>query len=302
MPYLDQGFQSESLRVALKDACAGKPAELERVFSRLGGVTAKPNLRLAAAFGVEIAAFPGAVAPLLNRLGQDDAAPDTDRVFLPIAAAHGWAGCVRAGRDVEAAWTALADLAADERALVRIGTCDALVSLALRDGGADVLVLRALSWLDNVDLDWRLGTAALAIEALGDRRIVACVRDPQALLAYLSRVIDEVADAPRSAERSDARRRVLRSLPRVLTAVVLSTSAGSDAPRWFEAECARAEHPHVREALSDVIIQLRTSAHGLGADVVDSLHKSLASSAKPLRDPSRLRPGTGRGKASRRTR
>ena len=36
--------------------------------------------------------------------------------------------------------------------------------------------------------------------------------------------------------------------------------------------------------------------------VADSLRQTLAGSAKPLRDPTRLRPGTGRGKASRRTR
>lgn len=302
MPHPDQGFQSGSLKVALADACAGKTVELERVLCRLGAATAKPNLRLAAAFGAEVAVFPGPVAPLLDRLASDDAAPDTDRVFLPIAAAHGWAGCIRAGRDAQMAWVALAELAADERAPVRIGTCDALVSLGMRDAGADALVSVALSWLDHVDRDWRLSTAALAIEALGERRVLASMRDPQPLLNYLSRVIDEVAEAPRSAERSDARRRLLRSLPRVLAAVVSNLRGSPDAQGWFQGECARAEHPAVREALSDVIIQLGTSSRGLGAAVVAGLRKSLESSAKPLRDPSRLRPGTGRGKASRRTR
>ncbi len=302
MAHPDQGLQSDGLKTALHAALAGKPAELERMLARMGAAMATPNLRLAAAFGAESAAYPGPVAALLGHLAHDDAPPDTARVFLPIAAAHGFAGCIRVERDVETSWAGLAELAADERAPVRLGTCDAMVSICMRDGGADLLVGRALSWLDNDDRERRLGTAALAIEALGEKRILACIRDAGALHAYLSRVISEVAEAPRSAERSDARRRLVRSLPRILAALVLNTGAGPDTQRWFESECTRADHPHVRAVLSDVIVQLSTSSRGLGGGIVNSLRKSLESSAKPLRDPSRLRPGTGRGKVSRRTR
>src|SRR3954447_13859340 len=98
------GFQSDAPRAALDRALAGRPAELERLLCRMGAVvTARPNLKLAAAFGAEMAAVAGPAARLLAHLGADDAAPDNDRVFLPLAAAAGWAGRIRAGRDVEAA-------------------------------------------------------------------------------------------------------------------------------------------------------------------------------------------------------
>jgi len=303
MSAADEGFQSDALREALGQALAGKPAELERLLCRMGAVvTAKPNLKLAAAFGAEMAVWRGSAAPLLARLGGDDAAPDTDRAFLPIAAAHGWTGRVRAGREVQAAWAALAELAADERAPVRAGTLDALVALAARDGGADPLVEQARSWLDAEDREQRYGAAALVIEVLGDRRVLSRLRDREALLDYLSRTVAEFADAPRSADRSDARRRGLAALPRTLAAVIADANAGERAQRWLEAECTRADHPQVREALSNTIIALRAPAYGQSPAVVEALRKSLEGSAKPLRDPTRLRPGTGRGKASRRTR
>jgi hypothetical protein len=58
----------------------------------------------------------------------------------------------------------------------------------------------------------------------------------------------------------------------------------------------------VRQVLSDVLVRLRQPLHSKSRAVVDDLRGSLEASAKPLRDPTRLRPGTGRGKASRRTR
>jgi hypothetical protein len=301
MPPSDFGFQSDTLRAALKDALGGRPAELERLLARAGAVvTARPNLKLAAAFGAEMAALPGRTAPLLARLGGEEAAPDTDRAFLPIAAAHGWAGRVRAGREVEPAWAALFELAADERAPVRVGTLDALLGLGLRD--ADALVARARSWMEADDRELRYGAAALVIECLGDRRVLAKVGRHEALLEYLSRVLAEVAEAPRSASRSEARARLLAGLPRTLAAAVADLSAGEEGKRWLEEECLRAQHPDLRRVLSDAVVSLNAPAFGQPGAVAESLRKALESSAKPLRDPTLVRPGTGRGKASRRIR
>jgi hypothetical protein len=298
-----EGFQSNNLRVALRDALGGKTGELERLLSCLGAVvTAKPNLKLAAAFGVELAALPGTVAPLLRKFGGEDAAPDTDRAFLPIAAAHGWAARVRVKREVEVAWAALAELAADERAAVRLGTRDALMTLAAQDGGVDDVLARGISWLDIEDREIRFGAAATVVEVLGERRLLSSLRDHEALRDYLSRLIGEIADAPRSAERSEGRRRVLAALPTTL-AVVLGTDDDSlAAQRWFEAECTRADHTAVRKMLSDALVKLRGPAHGQVNAVIEEMRKILEGSAKPLRDPTRLRPGQGRGKSSRRTR
>ena len=298
----DEGFHSAQLQAALQAALAGRPAELERLLTRAGAVvTARPNLRLAAAFGAEVAGLSAAVTPLLQRFATEDAAPDTDRAFLPIAAAHGWAARLRAGRDVDAAWAALATLAADERTPVRLGARDALTTLAQRPGGADELVARATDWLTDDDREQRFGAAAQVIDLLGERRVQAAVHDQEALRAYLEASIAEVADAPRSAERSDARRRLLMALPRALAGAV-SGGGGDAAQDWFRQVCAEAVQVDVRKVLSDALVLLHDPAHGLSAAVADELRESLQASAKPLRDPTRLRPGTGRGKRSRRTR
>jgi len=300
---MNEGFKSDALRTALSEALAGQPLRLEELLCRHGGMPSpKPNLKLAAAFGVELAELPGTLAPLLARLSGDDAAPDTARVFLPIAGAHGWAQRLRAGREVEPAWRALAELCADERSPVRVGTLDALITLATREGGPDALVERALGWLDESDRELAFGAAALVIEALGDARVLAMVRDHEALLAYLSQAIDKVANAPRSAERSEGRRRALTSLGGTLASVVALVRAGDRGMHWFEAECERAKHPDVRAALSQALRRLPNIPQAPTTSVVETLRKTLEGSAKPLRDPSRVRPGTGRGRRSRNTR
>jgi hypothetical protein len=294
------GFQSDALQAALNDALNGRPAELERLLCRAGAVvTARPNLKLAQAFGAEMAARKGVTAPLLTRLATEDAAPDTDRAFLPIAAAHGWAGRLRAGREVEPAWAALLELAADERAPIRVGTLDALMGLALRD--VDGLVARAASWLEVDDRELRFGGAATVADCLADRRVLAQVGRHDELLDYLSRVIAEVADAPRAAARSEARARLIAALPRALAGVVAELAVDDRGKQWLEQECLQAHHPDMRRVLSDAIVLLNGPAFGQGT-AAEELRKSLESSAKPLRDPTLVRPGTGRGKASRRIR
>ena len=295
-----EGLRSEALRAALAAALAGNPASLEDLFCRHGdGHGARPNLRLAAAFGAEMAALSGKPARLLDRLGGNDGAPDTPEVFLPIAAAHGWVGRLRADRDVEAAWAALAVLAGDERTPVRLGTLDALASFAARPGGVNVLLARAVDWLDIEDRDIRFGAAAVAIEVFADRQKLAALADADVLLDYLSRAITAVADAPRSAERSDARRRLLLALPRTLAAVAAGLRAAARGAAWLEEECRSARHPDVREALSKTVLTLADKSSGQGAALAQQLRSALEGSAKPLRDPTRKRPGAARGRTSR---
>jgi hypothetical protein len=300
---MNEGLKSEALLGALSEALHGRPERLEDLLVRHGGLPGpKPNLKLAAAFGFELATLPSTVAPLLTRFADDEARADSSRVFLPIAAAHGWAQRLRAGREQELGWRALQELSADERGPVRVGTLDAVIELAAREGGADTLVERARGWLDEDDRELAFGATALVIEALGDVRVLGGARDHEALLSYLSQAIDKVADAPRSAERSDGRRRALTSLARTLGAVVALVRAGDRGLGWFEAECERAKQPDVRAALSQALQRLPNLAQAPAQNVIDRLRKTLEASAKPLRDPSRVRPGTGRGRRSRNTR
>jgi hypothetical protein len=299
----DEGLKSEALRAALKDALSGNSRQLEQLLMRHGGLRGRgPNVKLAAAFGAEVARLPGSLAPLLDKFGKDDAAPDTARVFLPVAAAHAWAQRLREGHEVEAGWAALEELAGDERSPVRVGVLDALIELSIRDGGADELIARATSWLDGENREQAFGGAGLVIEAVGDKRVLTVVRDHEALLSYLSSVLDKTADAPRSAARSEGRRRVLTSCASTLAAVVALVRSGERGFKWFQAECERATHPDVRAALSQALLKLSHVAHAPSGAVIDILRKTLEDSAKPIRDAARVRPGTGRGKRSRMTR
>jgi hypothetical protein len=299
----DEGLRNDELRAAIPAALAGQWARLEELLARFGMTpSGRPNLPLAAAFGAEVAQAKASPARLLTQLGADDSAPDTPRVFLPVAAAHGWTSCIRAQREVEAAWHALAALGADERVPVRLGTLDALVTLSARERDADTFVQRATEWLAHPDREIRYGAMALAIEIIGQSKILAAIADPEALLAYLSAAIDTISDAPRAAERLEERRRALTSLSLTLGPVVTSIRAADRGILWLEAECTRAKHPDVRRALSDTVARLPTVAHAPRTHSIDAVRASLESSAKPLRDPTLVRPGTGRGRRSRRTR
>ena len=303
MTRTEEGLKSDALRGALQTALRGDVSLLADLLVRYGGLRGmEPNLKLAAAFGAEVASMPGPVGALLTKLADGDAAAESPRVFLPIAAAHGWTQRVRDGQDIEAGWRALQELAADERAPVRLGTLDALIGMALRDGAADVLVDRGRVWLEDEQRELCFGSTSLVVEALGDARVLTIVRDHEALLIYLSGVIDKAADAPRSATRSDGRRRVLTSLAGTLAAVVSLVRRGERGFEWFRAECERASHPELRAVLSQALLKLGHSSHAPSAAVIDQLRAALQASAKPLRDPTRVRPGTGRGRRSRPTR
>ena len=292
-----EGLRNEAMQAALTAALAGKPAQLEDLLSRHGGHGARPNLRLAAAFGAEVSSLAGTVAPLLDRLGANDAAPDQPEVFLPVAAAHGWVGRLRAGREVGTAWDALALLAGDERSPVRVGTLDALTAFAGRPRSADALVTRATDWLELDDREICFGAAGVVVEVFASRQVLAALSDPQPLLDYLARAIEAVVSASRAAERSDARRRLLLALPRTFAAVVVAF--GQRGADWLEEQCRDARHPDLRTALSNTILVLSDKASGQGAALSQRLRLALEGSAKPPRDPTRRRPGAGRGKSSR---
>jgi hypothetical protein len=162
-----------------------------------------------------------------------------------------------------------------------------------------VLVSRAQGWLELDDRETRFGAAAVAVEVFADPRAMAALGQPRALLDYLSRVIATIADAPRAAERSDARRRLLLSLPRTLGAVVSQLTRDDLGTTWLEAEFAQAKHPDVREALSNTLVRFASRGADPGTVVSQRLRSALEASAKPPRDPTRRRPGAARGKASR---
>jgi hypothetical protein len=292
------GFRNEALRAALRSALGGKRAALEELLTRHGGVQgAVPNFKLAMAFGAEVALFPDSAERLLREFGDDPSPAESPRVFLPIAAAHGWAALARERRDPEPAWGALLELAADSRRPVRLGVVHALCELSARDEDADMLVTRALEWLEVDDPEIRFAASAVALEVLSDAHVLGAVGDDERCLAYVSRAVDTLSDASRAASRLEGRRRMLTSLVAVCAAIVRQLRAADRGSSWMAAECERATHPDVRSALSQALLALAKSNVPRGT--VERLRKALEGSAKPLRDASRVRPGTGRGRKSR---
>jgi hypothetical protein len=93
---------------------------------------------------------------------------------------------------------------------------------------------------------------------------------------------------------------LLLILPQAL-ATVVGVGGDERGADWLETVCTQARHPNVREALSTAILRSRANkAPGPSAAITARLRAALEGSAKPARDPTRKRPGTDRGKASRR--
>jgi hypothetical protein len=293
---VSDGFRNEALHAALRAALRGDRAELDALLMRHGGLPGpSPNVKLAQAFGVEFAALPAASDELLRQLA-DEAAPATSpRAFLPIAAAYGWLQRTRDARSADAAWNALAELAADSRRPVRFGVQQALLELESREQTSGALLERAVEWLQHDEREIGFGASALALDVLSDARVLRRVRDHDRLFAYVSSAIDTLSAAPRAASRLEGYRRMLAAITKVAAAVVAHVRVEGRGADWLAAECERATDPTIRGALSDALLELSNVPQA----TVDRLRKTLEASAKPLRDASRVRPGAGRGRRSR---
>lgn len=292
-----EGLGSEQLKRMLGDAMRGSTKDLIFWLSRWGGQPGpRPNIALASGFGAEAASHGDRALGVLALFAKNDAAPDTAEVFLPIAAAYGYTQLVARERAVRAAWGALFELAGDERAPVRIATGQALVELATKKG-ADALVREATAWLAHEDRELRWGSLAIVCDVLAERRALDALVDRESWLTLLSAMLDDVADAPRASERSDARRRITAALPAPIALAAQSFRATPSGIAWLEAECVRAKHVEVRTVLEHALEKLRKRGASEKAETLQALQQALASSAKPPRDPARIREGlTGRGK------
>ena len=295
-------LRSEELRRAIDDAASRKPNRLAELLGRHGGQPGpRPNLTLAQAVGDTLAQRSAREAThVLAPFAADDSAPDKPAVFLPMVAAWGYVALVREKKGENEAWARLAELGADERAPVRVATMHALASLASRDPrGGDLLVGAMASWLgrDGFPLeprDLRWGALATNLDAIAELGALTTVKDRGALLALVSEWITELADAPRAAERSDARRRSLASLTVAAALFVKEVRGAADGASWLEAEHARARHPDLRRAFAGSLERLGKHGSSQRREVLDRLESALASSAKPPRDPTLERKGTRR--------
>jgi hypothetical protein len=295
-----EGLGSEQLKRLLANAIGGDARELSFWLARLGGQPGpRPNLALASGFGAEAAVYGHRALGLLATFAKNDASPDTSEVFLPMAAAYGYAQLLARDQARRPSWEALFELAADERSPVRIATGHALIELCAKKG-SDALLAEAETWLASEDRDVRWGALAVACDVFAERRALDALRERGRWLALLSSLLDDVGDAPRAAERSDARRRVLAALPAPIALAAQAFRGEPSGIAWLEERCRVAKQVDVRGALDHALSLLRKRGASEKVETLQALQSALASSAKPPRDPARIREGlTGRGKKKR---
>lgn len=291
-------LKSGELKRALGEAIAGQPKRFEALCAFHSGLPGpKPALSLAAAIGETLAAEPRG-EPVLMRLRDHDAAPDRAEVFLPIVAAHAYAALIRSRPDPDA-WRALATLAADEREPVRKGTVHALAAIARAPGGADAIVRTMDDWSWEEDRELRWGSLAVGLDAIGEARAEATLGERAKYLEVVSKLAADLADAPRAAERIDARRRALGALGDA-SARIGASRGEPDGIGWLLGELEKARHPDLRRAFERTLERLRARGDAQKSETLVRLDAALASSAKPPRDPDRIRTDLrGRGKKHR---
>lgn len=292
-------LKSDDLKRALAEAVAGQTKRFEALCAFHSGLPGpKPALPLAQAIGEAIAAEPRA-GQVLRRFAEHDAAPDTALVFLPIIAAHAYTARLRAHLDHADAWRAMALLAADEREPVRRGTVHALAALARVPHGADALVRAMDGWTWEEDREVRWGSIAVGLDSIGEARAEGTLGERALLLETVSKLAADLADAPRAAERVDARRRALGALGDAAARITASRGE-PDGPTWLVTELEKARHPDLRKAFERTLERLRSRGDAQKSEVLVKLDVALASSAKPPRDPDRIRDDLrGRGKKHR---
>jgi hypothetical protein len=92
---------------------------------------------------------------------------------------------------------------------------------------------------------------------------------------------------------------LLAALPAPIALAAQAFRAEPSGVAWLEAECRRAKQVDVRGALEHAIGRLRKRGASEKVETLEALAAALDSSAKPPRDPARIREGTGRGKKHR---
>lgn len=281
-------LKSEQLRAALDRYLSSGDLLVFSLLTRHGGLPGpKPNHELASAFAAELLTKRGDAERVIRVLLDGDA--DTVRaslptVFLPVVAAHALAARVVARVDVERSVSLLSDLASDVRKVVRDGVVAALVNASAR------IDLFAYPQLQEGFLAKSVLLEALAVREVRDR-----ISDVSALVALLDDAAREVVDAPRAAERSQGRRRLLE----VLGETIPVFFRVPEVQTWL-IEASRTDSPELRGALEIALATLQK--RGTSNTELDPVRAALDGAAPPRRDPLSYKgPTRGRGrKAGRR--
>lgn len=276
-------LKSEQLRAALDRYVASGDRLVFSLLTRHGGLPGpKPNHELAAAFAGELLARRRDADRVLRELLDGDA--DTVRatlpsVFLPVVGAHALAARLVAGVDARRSAAALSELASDVRKVVRDGVVAALVGASAR-----------LDLLSVPELREGFLSKSVLLEALSHRAACDRVSRPDELVSLLDAAACEIVDAPRSAERSQGRRRLLEALGETVPVFFRFPEV-----RAWLGDAARTESPELRAALEQAVSTVQRQ--GASNAELDPVRAALDASAPKRRDPLSYKgPTRGRGR------
>jgi hypothetical protein len=250
----------------LADALAGKGTLVFfDALRRAGGMPGpRPNVDLLRAVGARLAAGGKAGQALVRTMLADE------HPALHRAALH----AVSAEKDAIAR---LHDLADEPVKLRRDSVVDALAEVMSADADAGAAELARFT-------DGFLH-AHVALDALGDPRVLDRLSGPTELFARFAEAFDLADGAPRSADRSQGLRILREGMPAQLARVV---------PRFREAlgfieERTDRERPETRQVVAQMITALRNV---VARSRLDDLRARLEATEKPPRDPTRIVKGT----------
>lgn len=282
-------LRSAAVVKALAQAIETEDRHLFALLVRLGDLPGpRPNDDLAAAVGVALAATGSRGDHLLRELLAVDearASGTSGEAYLPYVAAHTLAARIARDFDVRNGWTALEELAGDARKVVRDGVVSALIGLSDRED----LAARFATWMDGYL------QAAVALEVLSDRAALDRVANPDDIIARLDDATTLAEDAPRAAERSQGRRRLLEVIEITIPRFAARFAQTLD---WL-AKRAATKQPEIRAALEKALLGL--DKKGLVDAKLDPIRKALDASRPLRRDPTDYRgPTRGRGRKAHR--
>jgi hypothetical protein len=274
-------LRSSGIEAALAVAVSrGDMADLFQRLERASGVPGpRPNLDLARAVGGAIAGYEKRATPLVGKL------VDQANAYLVVVGIMALAARLLANIDERGALRSLHDLAEDERRLVRDGVVQALRAVIAVRG--ESIIAELAGWTDGYL------HAHVALEALADRTLLACLPTSGEVLARVHEAFMLADSSPRAHERSHGLRTLRRGLP---TQIVTIASRFSEGLTWLT-EQAKASRPETREVVSEAVSVVRRNLSGADADRLAAV---LAASAPPPRDPSRIVHGTRKRSKGRR--
>ena len=192
--------------------------------------------------------------------------------YLPMVGAYCQAARFVAGSNREAALAGMRALAEDTRHAVRDSVIRALLEIS-REASDDLVDLLG-QWTDGYL------SASVALATLATRSWLDRMKSPTALLARFDEAFSLAEGAPRSDQRSQGFRTLVKTLAE--SPAVVMARFPVETIVWLESRAATA-NVDLRGAVDDLVQRARARGHGIGE--LEGVEQQLDAGAKPRRDP-----------------